>query len=247
LLLKIKAIAGIVALVMAGVLAAESAYTVHVLRPKVLETTRTVADTASNLRDYARFQTDDLRSARNQKMIEHYFQLGEAGLLTLQKVNRTMIPQFTAAGTELTARLHALDPFETQLTRTASNAADLIESLRTDLVPRFVAIADALKTDIDDVADVVKSLNLSVKELTNLAANPDIPAIIAQFKEASQHFNSVTGHFDEASASFAEGMKKWPELMESIAKYMRASTKNQKWLYLAMIIRQLAAIPLRLP
>lgn len=227
------------------------AHRIDVGSRKFEELSRTADDMAANLRDYAQFQTDEFRSDRNQKMVEHYFQLGEAGLLTIQKINRTLVPQLTAAGSEMTSRFRELQPFEKELTRTASNAADLIrnadDSINKQLVPRIVAIADALKDSVDDVAEVINSLNLTAQELTNLAKNPDIAVIIGQLKEASAHFNSVTGHFDEASASFAEGLTKFPDLMTSFQKYARSATRWQRFLYLAMIIRQLAAIPLRLP
>jgi Tfp pilus assembly protein PilE len=251
MLLKIKAIAGIIALVLVAVLAGEAAYSVHVTRPKLLETQAALNDMALNLRDYAKDQTEDLRSPRNQKMLEHYFQIGEASLLTIQKINRTTVPALTGAANEMTARLHGLEPIESQLTRTASNFADFIahsdDSLNKQLMPRIVAIADALKTDVDSIAGVIDGLSLSVKELANLASNPDIPLIIAQFKEASEHVNATTANIEAVSGSASEGMKKFPSLMALFEKYAKASTTWQKRLYLAMIIRQLAAIPLRLP
>ena len=157
---RVKAIA-VIALCLAGsLLFGEAAYTLHVLRPKLKETLSTTNDTAADVRDYVRFQTDDLKSERTQKMIWHSLQIGAAGLLTIQKFNRTTIPSINRATDEMTERLKDFGLFESQATRTMGKVGDLVThtdtSLNGELLPAITQLVEKLGVTLDEVNAALK-------------------------------------------------------------------------------------------
>lgn len=219
-------------------------YEVLTLSPKVREIVANANRTSLALADYAEAQTADLRSERTQKMISHSFQIGEAGLLTIQKLNRTTIPRVNLAVDELTETERKLgrlvERTNEPIVALASFITDTNKSLNQDLVPRVAAVIDGLGATVDDIQELVNAGTVTIDDLGKIARNGDIPKIVASLAGTAAHLENI-------SASADTGMQAFPDLMSSFQKYARASTVWQKRLYLAMIIRQLAAIPLRLP
>lgn len=234
-----------VGIVLGGWLGGEAAYTVHVMRPKAIETMETVQTTADKVHGYVVYQLDEFQSEAYQRRVKQGFEVGRDASITIAKFNRTVIPEM--AGLLRDVRANQLPALQTLMLSVDAAVRHSDESINQVLIPRIAAIADALKLRVDDLAAIINSLNLTAVELTSLAKNPDIPAIISQMRGVSENLNATSGHFNDASGSFAAGLTKFPDLMDSFQKYARASTKYQKWLYVAMIVRQLAAIPLRLP
>lgn len=244
MLVKIKAISAIVALLLLAVLAGESAYTVHVTRPKLLETQAALNDMALNLRDYAKDQTEDLRSPRNQKMVEHYLQIGEAGLLTIQKLNRTTIPRLNSAFDELVIVEHGVQRVTTSADQGMLALADLIRhsdaSMNQELVPRIAKLADSLNITILDLnADVKRALEagLTTADTLNKAlTNPRIDALLEHTTGAMTNLEATTAHVEE-------GFREFPTLVKLYEKYAKAATRWQKAIYLAQIINLLGGLP----
>lgn len=237
MLAKIKAITVIVSFTLLSVLLAESIYTVHVTRPKLLETEAAVNDMAVNLRDYAKDQTEDLRSPRNQKMLEHYLQIGEASLLTIQKINRTTVPALTGAANEMTARLHGLEPLELQLTRAASNAADLVADLNTQVVDHLLPETTALLTKLGLTADDLRTsikiafdqALLSLEDIHKLASDPKWQQILVSVAEGVQHLNGTTEQVEIASRNL-------PQIAASLAKIAKSGATFNKLIAIARIL-----------
>lgn len=222
-------------------------YEVKTIGVKSRELIATSNDTMINLReaskslgDYADFEVKELQSNKSQKAIEHSLQMGEAGLLTLQKIDRTTIPKINNMVDVSTLTIAKLQEPTEALTK-------LVGVVTNQLMPEVVDVLQKLGSSEDEILSAIKSANLTIKDLDNIVNNKDIPLIIEGLKNSSIHFNNITGEFEGASKSFNEGLKKFPSLMDNFEKYSKASTTWQKRLYLAMIIRQLAAIPLRLP
>lgn len=211
---------------------------------KINELTSTLQTTANSVKVWADDQIEQLRSPQSQKAIEHSLHIGEAGLLTIQKINRTTIPQLNSMLLEGTTTIAAI---KQPLAKIDALVNNLDTEVNSKLIPEITARVKDLGATNDEVIKAIKTANLTVADLDNIATNKDIPAIISSLKTTSENIEATTANIEGVSDSANEGMKQFPALMTSFQKYASASTKYQKYLYLAMILRQLAAIPLRLP
>src|SRR3977135_803439 len=150
---------------------------------KLNELTSTTNDMAIARRDYSNFQIEQLQSNQSQKAIEHSLHIGEAGLLTIQKINRTTIPQLNAMLLEGTSTLATLKEPSKRLSNLISN---LDNEVNSKLIPEVTERVKDLGATNDEVIKAIKSANLTVEDLRKIANNENIPAIMENLKKKKE-------------------------------------------------------------
>jgi hypothetical protein len=247
---KFRDIAWAVAGLLVAALAGESAYTVHVMRPKGIETMQTVQETADKVHTYVIYQLDEFQSEPYQKRLKQSLEFGRDASITIAKLNRTTIPEMTAAFRYL--REHNLASFDT-LTLSlnefvARDMSGLVKNLdvkmNQGILPGLAATLDALNLSVSDLDDrIIKESGLTLRQFNALLSDDRVNQFLTNLVTMSANGARAT---DELAASMGavEAMlkDKLPQIFDLWIKAMKATNRFQKWIYFARILSYLGPL-----
>ena len=192
--------------------------------------------TLARTHEYVDFQLDMLQSQQGQALIRHNLQIGEATLLSIQKLNRTTIPTINAAGMNLNYAAKSLTDF----------ISNTDHSVNQDLLPAATALLKPGTITLQDVSSAVnrgiEAGLLTIEQANKILTDPAIFQTLKNFEASSGHFDEFVKHMGGVAANFEEASKKWPSLFDLFEKYQKTVNKYQKWLILASILSLLSGL-----
>jgi len=255
---KIKTIAIVLVCVLAILVLGESAYTIHVLRPKAIETVSNLNDTTGDVKEYVHEQLAIVRSPAFQKNIEHSSEVGDITAKTIAQIARRTLPRVDRAIDELTARLVTLDTVlvsvrgvsdeaRVQVKHNGDEATKTLASLNrtiSDVDTRFSKI-------LDDGALMLETANPKLQELLDhtSAVMIDADGTIKSFQPVGVNLAGITADFN---AMTTDSRNKLHEILFPAPKHGWARV-GQVATYLlrpvfegARLYFQLTALPVRI-
>jgi ABC-type transporter Mla subunit MlaD len=241
-----------------AILALTLAVCAAVLTPTLHRTLKEVQDTAiighataDKVGAYVDDQIDIVRSPAYQNNFRHASELGKVATESVVHLDRQITWFATKIAPRVEQNMDDLHSTQGTMKSRIDDLGDFIragnKSLNEDIVPKVVAVIGSLGDSVDDVQELVNNGSVTIGDLDKIVKNENVPRIVTSLASTADHVDKTSAHLEGITASADTGMQKFPDLMDNFQKYAKASTVWQKRLYLAKIIRELAAIPLRLP
>ena len=151
------------------------------------QTATSLQQTSATIAEYAKVQTDALRSPRSQKAIQAGIETAAAAKGSILLINTLVIPK----------ALRTLDELNSALSSVNTLVANTDKQVNEDLLPQT---AQSLK----DLSMALQSLNTVIevngKDIDRLVADPAIPALLSQLSEASGGLDRSMAHLETSMA-----------------------------------------------
>lgn len=214
--------------------------TVAELREAVTETKLA----AQSVRKFADFQSEQLQSESNQKLIRQSLAVGAAFVGTARVLNTTTLPALNSALAELNLTSREV----TSLTRRTSDSINsqlLPEATRAtaSLNQAIAETAKTLNTSVSSTSGAVEKLInagvLSVEEANRLLGDPKWQESLANVEKSTAEIAKASQSLNQMTASGALAAAELPQIAKDVQAFTASQSKYSKLVILARIIRAL--------
>ena len=219
---------------------------------KITAGTNELQSAAKTLREYIEFQTEQLKSTRNQKSIE-------ASLATPAIVNGT----FRLINTQTLPLIHStIDELQSSARSLNILVRNSDHEINRNLLPSATKTLDATTVTIREYGNTATEINRAVAETTaqinktvtdlaaqgqvtlteanNLLRSPEWKSLLAGLNETSQNLAATTKNVETVTANTAEASKRMPAIADDIQRFTRTTSRFRKLILVAQIAGAIA-------
>lgn len=207
---------------------------------ELIPTIQALRDTSLNIKDFAAYQTTELKSEKNRKSIEASLSLAAAGVGTIRSINTLTLPRINHTMDSLNQSAQSLNIFVKNADEQINGAAlpevtNLIRNINSNI--EFTAQKLGVSLDSINLAilEISKQGQLSLTEINKILADPNWAATLENIAETSKQTALTAEQIKIAS-------QKVPLIADSLQKIAATSNKYTKIVLLFNLISSIVRI-----
>lgn len=210
----------------------------------VRATTSEIKQASAAVREFAEFQSAQLQTGENQKLIRQSLAVGAAFVGTARLVNTTVLPalsrsltEFGDANQELTRLIRHTDAsVNAQLLPEATRATASLRKSIEDTARQMNASVEKTSAALDVL---LRAGVLNLEDLNKAINDPAFKTILDETAATATEIHKSSANLQAATVSVKDSLQYAPGIMRDVEAFTKAQSKYSKYVILARILRAL--------